>query len=309
MKEIILVMDEDQFYSKKFCNQANKLFGKKHSFISFKSMKLMKEYTEENDVHSLVISENIAENIDDLKVKSIYILNEKDKNLKRVGKKNYIFKLQNIKKILEVIDSDIESKSKRVNGRLNDTCRLILYYSPIFIKNKYEIVKRLGKYINKKKKVLIVDIDEFKNYKKNVGLSNIIYNYKEKKLEYDDIKREIIVDKDVEIIESVTYPEDFNVISNIDLANIMNEIMKLGYDYIFVNTDMSYVKSQYLLNDADAIILMDEKNNEKVSMFKSYLKNENQIELNKITIFDINKLDRAYLSAFCKQNFLNREED
>ena len=43
MKEIILVMDNDPTYAKKFCNQANKLYSKKYNFLTFTSMKQMKK--------------------------------------------------------------------------------------------------------------------------------------------------------------------------------------------------------------------------------------------------------------------------
>ena len=79
MKEILMVMDEDPVYSKKFCNQANKLLGKKYNFLTFSNLKLMKKYADENPVEGLVVSESFADNIDDIKAKSIYFLNERDK--------------------------------------------------------------------------------------------------------------------------------------------------------------------------------------------------------------------------------------
>ena len=33
MKEVLLVIDEDPSYSKRFCNQANKILGKKYNFL------------------------------------------------------------------------------------------------------------------------------------------------------------------------------------------------------------------------------------------------------------------------------------
>ena len=303
MKEIIIVMDVDPIYSKKFCNQANKLLGKKYNFITFNNVKQMKKYAEDNKVEALVTTDQFVENIDDVKAKEFYLLNEKDKKTRKEGKKTYIYKLQNVKGILDVLDSDIGKKFDKNKDKLNESCKLILYYSPTYIKNKFELVKRIAKVISKKKKVLIVDFDEFDNYKGMVGLSNIIFDYKESLLDKERLMKEITTEKEQDFIKSVTYPEDFNVISNIDLANIVNEITKLNYDYIFVNADMSFVKCQYILNDADSMVLIRGKDNTKSDKFKSYLKKENQIDIKKVTILDMEKLDKAYLSAFCKQCF------
>lgn len=303
MKEIVMVMDVDPIYSKKFCNQANKLLGKKYNFITFNNVKQMKKYADDNKVEGLVVSDLLIENLDDVKVKEFYLLNEKEKKTRKEGKKTYIYKLQNVKGILEVIDSEISKKYEKNKGKLNESCKLFLYYSPTYIKNKFELIKRIAKAISKKKRVLIVDFDEFDNYKGMVGMSNIIYDYKESSLDQEKLMKEIVTEKDQDFIKSVTYPEDFNVITNIDLANIVNEITKLNYDYIFVNADMSFVKCQYILNDADSAILIRGKDSTKSDKFKSYLKSENQIDIKKVTILDMEKLDKAYLSAFCKQCF------
>lgn len=308
MKEIILVMDEDPVYSKRFCNQANKIYGKKYSFLTFANIKLMRKYAEENKAESLVVSQSFIESMDDVKVKSIYILNEKEKKTRREGKRTFVYKLQNVNSILEIIDGDLNKKYEKNKGKVNDSCKMIIYYAPAYIKNKYEVVKRIAKLMSKKKKVLVLDLDEFTNYKGNVGLSNIIFEYKENTISDDKLKKEIVVEKDLELIKSVTYPEDFNVISNIDLANIVNEIVKIGYDYVFVNADMSYTKCQYIFKDADAVIIMKDKETEKFDRFKSYLKSENQLDFKKITEFDMNKLDKTYANAFCKF-FLKKEED
>ena len=309
MKEVLMVMDEDTAYSKKFCNQANKLFGKKYNFLTFANIKHMKQYADENKVEGLVISESLSENIDDIKAKSVYLLNEKEKKPRKEGKKNYIYKLQNVKNILDVIDSDLSKSAEKNKTKTNEFCKIFLYYSPTYIKNKFEIVKRIAKAISKKKKVLILDLDELDNYKGSVGLSNIIYDYKENSLNEEKLNHEIVTEKDQDIIKSVTYPEDFNVISNIDIANIVNEITKLSYDYLFVNADMSYVKCQYILNDADSVVLFKGKDTLKSDKFKSYLKSENQIDIKKVTILDMEKFDKAYLVAFCKQNFLDKKDE
>lgn len=303
MKDVILIMDEDVSYSKRFCSKANKVLGKKYIFLTFTNIKSLHEYAGENKIEALIVSENYLEKIEDVSASIIYVLNEKDKNFRKEGKKTYVYKLQNIKYILDALDKDIEDKnvSRRINQ--NDSSKLVLFFSPSFIKNKKEIIKKISRIISKKKKVLIIELDEFDNYKGKVGLSNIIYGYKENSLSFDALSKEVVVEKDQEYIKSITYPEDYNVISNIDLANIVNEILKLPYDFIFVNSDTSYVRCQYILNDADKVILFKEKNNEKNDNFKHYLRNENNIDFKKVNELDLNKLDKSYLSAFTKQVF------
>ena len=306
MKEIIMVMDEDPIYSKKFCNQANKLLGKKYNFLTFSNINQMKKYADENKVEGLIVSELFLENIDDVKVKELYVLNEKEKKNRKEGKKTFVYKLQNVKAILEVVDDEISKRNEKNKGKTNEACKLVLYYSPSYIKNKLELVKKIAKAISKKKRVLIVDFDEFDNYKGSVGLSNVFYDYKENVLNEEKLMHEIVTDKEQDMIKSVTYPEDFNVVNGIDIANIINEMTKLSYDYVFVNADMSYLKCHYIINDADNIILIRAKDDIKSDRFKSYLKSENQIDMKKVTILDMEKLDRAYLAAFCKHCFKDK---
>ena len=306
MKEIIMVMDDDPVYSKKFCNQANKLLGKKYNFLTFNNVNQMKKYADDNKIEGLVVSETFAENTEDVKAKEIYILNEKDKKTRKEGKRTFVYKLQNVKVILDVIDAEISKRNEKNKGKTNEACKLVLYYSPSYIKNKFELVKRIARAISKKKRVLIVDFDEFDNYKGAVGLSNVFYNYKENILNEEKLMHEIVTDKDQDMIKSVTYPEDFNAVSGIDIANIVNEITKLNYDYVFVNADMSYIKCQYVMNDVDSLILIRGKDDTKSDRFKSYLKGENQFDMKKVTILDMEKLDKAYLSAFCKHCFKDK---
>lgn len=307
MKETILVMDEDQIYSKKFCNQANKIYGKKYTFLSFTNKKNIKEYCESNKTNCFIVSDGMVNYLEDVDVNSCYVLNEQEKDIYRIGKKTYIYKLQSIKNILEIVDGDLKNKLEKCRVKLNEGCKVCLFYSPVYIKQKADIIKRIARVISKKRKVLILDIDEFTNYKGCVGLSDVIYNYKDNNLTKDTLTKEITSEKEQDYIRSVTYPEDFNVITNIDLANIVNEMTILEYDYIFVNADMSYIKCQYLINDADSVVLMKNKDDDRVSMLIAYLKNENQIDYRKIRIFDVDKLERQYLIAFSKQHFIDKD--
>lgn len=303
MKKIILIIDEDIDYSKKFCNQANKLFGKKYVFLTFSNVKSIVDYTKNENVESVIVSESYLDYLDDLCAHSFYVLNEKEKKVYSEGKKNYIYKLQNIKNILEIIDNDIEKRYEKNSRSVYDNKKLVLFYTNETIKEKNEIVKKIAKHLSKKYKVLVVDLDEFDNYKANVGLSNIIFDYKESKLTTDKLEREVVEEKGINYIKSVTYPDDFNVITNIDLANIINEIMNMPYDYIFVNADASFVKCEYVMNDADKVILFKSSGATGIEKFKSYLKNENLLDLKKISELNVSKIDRISFTNFVKTTF------
>lgn len=307
MKETILVMDEDQAYSKKFCNQANKIYGKKYTFISFANKKNIKEYCESNKANCFIVSNEMVNCLEDVEVNSCYVLNEQERDIYKIGKKTYIYKLQSIKNILEIVDEDLKNKIENCRVKMNEGCKVCLFYSPVYIKQKIEIIKRIARVISKKKKVLILDLDEFANYKGYVGFSNVIYNYKDNNISKATLVKEIISEKEQDYIKSVTYPEDFNVITNIDLANIVNEMTVLDYDYIFINADTSYIKCQYLINDADSVVVMNSKDDERVNVLVAYLKNENQVDYRKIRLFDVEKLDRQYLIAFSKQHFVDKD--
>ena len=305
MKNIIAVLDQDITYSKKFCNQAIKLMGKKYVFLNFTNIKALSEYASENKIDSIVISDEFSDNVDELKAEYIYILNEKNKKNVKEGKKTHLYKLQNVKSILNIIDEDLTKQNNAKILRNDRNCKLVVFYSPNDIKNKIEYVKKFAKFISKKRKVLIVELNEFSNYKGNVGLSNLIFNYKEENLNAENIRKEVTNEKEQDFIKSVTYPEDFNVINNIDMANIINEIKNVGYDYIFVNSDTSYIKSQYILNDANIVIVIKGKDSEDYECFKKFIKIESQVDEKKYFDFDIDKKDRTYFQAFAKQHLLS----
>ena len=109
-----------------------------------------------------------------------------------------------------------------------------------------------------------------------------------------------MIEKNQLIINSVTYPEDMNVISNVELANIIEKMLELPYDYIFINADASYAKNQYLFSDADAIVLLRDNNGERVDKIKTHLRSDNLIETEKICDINMSKVDRAYLIDFSK---------
>ena len=300
MKENMLVIDEDIDYSKKFCNQGNKLYGDKYLFLYFSNLKSYKEYIENNKKGNLIMSNHLARSLDDSTSGLTFILNEDEKEVRKDGRRTHIYKLQNVKNILKQIDEELDKVEGKTVTKTKGKTKLIIFYAVDYIRNKFELVKRIAKYGSKKNRILIVDLDEFENYKGKTGLSNIIFNYKEDRLDAESIEKEVVIEKNQLIINSVTYPEDMNVISNVELANIIEKMLELPYDYIFINADASYAKNQYLFSDADAIVLLRDNNGERVDKIKTHLRSDNLIETEKICDINMSKVDRAYLIDFSK---------
>lgn len=303
MKENILVTSEDVDYNKKFCNQANKIYGDKYLFLYFSSAKTVKEYIEESKVNYIISSIKYMESVDDLYSGKIFVLDDKNRDVRIDGRKTYLYKLQNIKKILEQIDENIEKNRDEKSSVLKKKPKLVLFYTINYENKKLDIVRRIAKYLSKKKKVLIMDFDEFRNYRGKTGLSNIIFNYKEGNLTQEMLKKEIDIDKGQDIIKSTTYPEDYNVVTNVDLANIVNEITNLSYDYVLVNADTSYVKNEYIMKDSDLIIFFRNDDKEREDIFKRYLENEVHLDVKKFYELEQDRIDRQYLLSFVKIAF------
>ena len=302
MKEIICLLDLDTDYEKKFCNTATKYYGKKYIFLSFNDINSLNDYVKNNNINSLIFTSNfyneVKDEISNKNIKNNYVLTEKKVNNYREGKYYYFYKFQNINNILEVIDKDIniETKLKTISN-----AKLITIYSPYDFKEKDDIAIKLTKQLNKKNKTLFIDLKEFENYKNSIGFSNIIFHYKENNLTDENIISEII-NEDFDMIKSVSFPEDFSIINNIDLANIINYIRKFKYDYIIVNADNSYVKNLYLLNDSDKIILVDniKNDNEKVNYFKNYITKSNIVDIKKIIELKIDKSKKNLITNLIK---------
>ncbi len=303
MKESILVLNEDLDYSKRFCSKANRMYGDKYLFLFLPNLDSLKEYIKKENSKNLILSDSLAEKIDDTYNGKVFVLDEERKEIQKTDNHLSIYKFQNIKNILEIVDENIERNVIEDEKHFADKSKLVTFYGFGGMKGKTEIVKKIAKYLQKKRSVLIVDIDEFDNYKEKRGLSGIIFNYKEGKMDKDVIRNEIVEDRGLKMIKSVTYPEDFNVISSADLNVIINETLDLGFDYVFVNADFSYVKSQYIINDSSFVVFPEENFFETVDKVRMYLKNECKMSSKKLIMLRTEKVDRAYLLSFAKSVF------
>lgn len=302
MKDIVCILDDDNNYTKKFSNIATKIYGKDYLFLAFNNIKNLIEYSENNVVTSIITGIHYEEEMKIIKARFVYILKEVNNNILKDGRFTYLYKYQNIKNILEIVDKDIKSLYDKHKQRSEQDTEIIAFYSPYEYREINEFLIKLSKYLNKTYKTLIINTDEYSNYKSNIGLSNIIYEYKENNLSIDNIKHEIANDKGIDIINSVSYPDDFNVITNIDLSNIANSIRMLDYKYIIINMDTSFVKNEYMMVEADKLVLYQFNDNDKdrFDLFRSYVKSQCLIDMNKLYSVFIDKSKKNCVRAFVK---------
>ena len=307
MKDIICILDDDNNYTKKFSNTATKICGKEYVFLSFTDIKKLKDYAQNNAVTSIITNILYEEETKNIKTSFIYILKDVNSNILRDGRYIYLYKYQNINKILEVVDRDIKSLYDKHKQRSELDTEIIVFYSPYEYIETEDFLMKLTKYLSKTDKTLLVNLDEFSNYKSNIGFSNIIYEYKENNLNIDCIKHEITNDKGIDIINSVSYPDDFNVITNIDLSNIINSTRMLDYKYIILKLDTYFVKNEYVMVEADKLILyqFDENDKQRLDALKSYIKSQCLIDMSKLYTVFIDKTKRNYTRSFVKDYVLS----
>ena len=175
MKDIICIISADSSYSKKFVSQATKLLGKKYLFLAFTSIKALIEYTHDNNVFAVIIEENTIKDFSEVKAKYFYILCEKKGEPRKDGRKTYVYKLQNAKKIFDIVDEDANKEKKEDEKLTGNKNKLIVFYTPYDMDSLSDKVRKVAKYTNKKRKTLLIYLDEYSNYKSSEGLSNIIF--------------------------------------------------------------------------------------------------------------------------------------
>ena len=289
MISTICLYTKDQEYNKKFCNVANKLNCNKKIYINFNNTDTLNDYIKAKKNIVIIVDEKEINVLDELSKDynfKFFILTENKNNDK---KENYIYKLQQIKNIIEYINN---YENTTHDDDINYEKKIVLYINVENNKTNDNNIKRMLKSFSKKMNTLYINLNDFENYKNSIGLSNIIYNYKENKLNIDNIMNQI-EDKtnnsiNTDILHSVTYPEDYSVISNIELYKIFEYIVKLKYDLFFVNVEFNYFKLQYLLNISNKIICFD-NSNINFNNFKNYLKIEYIDIYNKLVIIDLNE--------------------
>lgn len=307
MKDIVCFIDTNELYAKKLNNYAIKKYGKDYLFLSFSSIKALIDYAEENKVKGVVLSDNFEKDIKFLNSTFYYVQTEKKDITKKDGNIRYVYKYQNVDNLLSCIDGDIKNHEQKF-VKVKSKTKIVAFYSPYQSKDKQEKLIKISKYLSKNKKVLVIDLDEYSNFMGGTGFSNIIYKYKENLLNVESIKKEIVDKNGMQYIEGVSYPEDYAVINNADLSNIITEFREIDYDYIFVDCDESFIRNQYLFIDSDNILLFGggKVDTNKIDIFMKYVEQQNMIDTKKIYRFSKDSIEKKSIQNIVQEIFNNQ---
>ena len=81
----------------------------------------------------------------------------------------------------------------------------------------------------------------------------------------------------------------------------------LDYKYIILKLDTSFVKNEYVMVEADKLILyqFDENDKQRIDVLKSYIKSQCLIDMSKLYTVFIDKTKRNYIRSFVKDYVLS----
>lgn len=304
MKDIVCIYDNNEKYAKKLTNLAIKNYGKDYIFLTFSNIQSLIDYTENNKVKASLIENTNIKDLSNVKCSAYFILVDNKKSEELSGNIKYIFKFQSAEEVLKIVIGSIKSD---IVEAVETNSKIFTFYSPYQTKSKTDKIQKLYKLLSKDKRVLIVSLDEFSNFKSDKGMSNIIYKYKDNGITKDYVLSQINSDNGIEKIGSVKFPEDLSVVSNYELCNIILNLKIAGYDYIFVDADESFVNNQYLFADSNKVVVIDNnlKDNTKVDTFIKYIEERKMINMKKLYHITKEKEDKKGLEGILKDILKN----
>lgn len=300
MKKTILILDSDMQYAKKISNYGIKYKGKEFIFVFFSDANLFEKYQNENPPSITLINIDMIPKIKKLQTDILFIMtNEKNcNNLKLKGNneilENTSFPIKFIYKYSsaeEIFNTCINEYIKISPPSQAHKSKIYLVFSPIGRCGKTIFSYAFAHELSKTNSVLYISLNNYESMGSKTGLSQIIYNYKNGRLNFENIKEQIIAHDNLSILYGVTFPEDLYIVSPEELDKIINEISNImSYDYIILDSDNNYLKSHYLFSSCDKIIfptLKDDISQEKKSKFLNFIKEENTFDTSKILEIDM----------------------
>lgn len=300
MKKTILILDSDLQYAKKISNYGIKYKGKEFIFVFFSDVVFFEKYQSENPPAITIINIDMIPKVKTLQTDILFIMtNEKNCNKLKIkdhkdiqSKSNfpikYIYKYSSAE---EIFDNCITEYYKISPLDTEHKSKIYLVFSPIGRCGKTIFSYAFASELSKQSKVLYISLNNYESMGSKTGLSQVIYNYKNGKLNYENINEQIKTNNNLSILYGVTFPEDLYTISPEELDKIVNEISRImSYDYIILDCDNNYIKSHYLFSSCDKIIfptLKDEISKEKKSKFLNFIKEQNSFDISKIVEVDM----------------------
>jgi cellulose biosynthesis protein BcsQ len=301
MKKTILVLDNDIQYAKKISNFGIKYLGKKYIFLFFSDTASYEKYQNKNSSAISIINIDLVSKVKVVKSDMLFILTNESKqeslHIKSIEKLfeknnlsiNYVYKYSSADSILNYCISEYE---KTIASSYESKSKIYLVFSPIGRCGKTIFAYTFANELAKTKKVLYISLNCYESMGTDMGLSHVIYDFKNNKLTYDSLLTQIKTKDNLSILYGVSHPNDLSQISPEEIDKIINEISSLlNYDIIIVDSDSSYSKSLFLFSTCDKILfptLNDEVSKQKRKRFLEFIKEQN--------IFDISKIQEVDMS-------------
>ncbi|MDO5564217.1 MAG: hypothetical protein Q4F88_03205 [Eubacteriales bacterium] len=299
MKNKIIILDKNISFAKTLCEHLRKNISLSN-FLPFNDIKALKEYEKDEKINSIIISSNYNIDLDDFLCKRIIFLTdnkEEDINIQSKTseeeakekleklKSIQIYKYQKISDLSKKIDYIIKfdnEKDKVKESKKN--IKLVLLYSAfsnISVKNNFQL---MAKEFSKNNKTLYLSIKEMDFATNSKNFSNIIYFYKGSELKKEKIETQIDKKGSLFYIQGVSFPDDLSLVTPYDIEEIINTLaIEMEFESIFIDLDTSYIRNQFLMQNAWKIIIPlgnDEVKLQKYNKFKRYIKKNNTINMN-----------------------------
>lgn len=310
MKKSILILDSDMLYAKKISNYGIKYMGKKYIFLFFTSIESFEKYQAKNPSAISLINIDLIGKIKHIKSELLFILTNEPKqellNIKNIAKIfenekiniNYVYKYSSADSILNYCISEYE-KIEKVETLTKS--KIYLVFSPIGRCGKTIFSYAFANELSKNKKVLYISLNNYESMGTEIGLSQVIYDFKNNKLNYENLVNQIKVNGNLSVLYGVSHPDDLSQVSPEEIDKIINEIsVLLDYDIIIVDSDNNYSKSHFLFSSCEKIIfptLKDEVSKEKKNKFINFVKEQNIFDISKIHEIDMSLSKDAVLTS------------
>lgn len=314
MKKSILILDNDIQYAKKISNYGIKYKGKEYIFLFFTSPVAFEKYQSKNKSAMSLINIDLIDKVKSLNSEMLFIItNEQGQeklHIKCFEKLfvndnihiDYIYKFSSAQQILDYCIDEYKKNYKENNS--NKT-KSYLIFSPIGRCGKTILSYAFASELSKTKNVLYISLNSYESMGCEHGLSQVIYDFKNNKLTYENLIKQIDTQGNLYILYGVSHPEDISQVTPEEIDKIINEIISLmDFDIIVIDSDNNYSKSFYLFSSCDTIILptlKDDISKQKKNKFLNFVKEQNIFEISKIKEIDMS-LTKDTISSSAQMN-------
>lgn len=314
MKKSILILDSDISYAKKISNYGIKYKGKEYIFLFFSNVSSFEKYQGKNKSAISLINIDLIDKIKSINSEMLFIMTNEIgqeklhiKSIEKLFENDnihiaYIYKFSSAQ---QIFDYCINEYKKNYKENIENKTISYLVFSPIGRCGKTILSYAFASELSKSKKVLYISLNSYESMGCEHGLSQVIYDFKNNKLTYENLIKQIDLQGNLSILYGVSHPEDMSQVSPEEIDKIVSEIISLmNFDIIVIDSDNNYSKSFYLFSSCDTIILptlKDEISKQKKNKFLSFIKEQNIFDISKIKEIDMS-LSKDSISSATQMN-------